>query len=120
MSENNGKQSHSLDGFLPQADMQFIDQIRGSELKQYKELLFDAERDGFSGQLEYIGDMPIRSSREVKGSRLGIGFEVLDHREAYDFDQALKFIRDSSRLTEKTTYVTGELPCEDAWAKRRD
>ena len=95
MSENNGKQSHSLDGFLPQADMQFIDQIRGSELKQYKELLFDAERDGFSGQLEYIGDMPFRSSREVKGSRLGVGFEVQDHREAYDFDQALKFIRDS-------------------------
>ena len=95
MSENNGKQSHSLDGFLPQADMQFIDQIRGSELKQYKELLFDAERDGFSGQLEYIGDIPFRSSREVKGSRLGVGFEVLDHREAYDFDQALKFIRDS-------------------------
>ena len=32
------KESHSLDGFLPQADMQFIDQIRSRELQKYKEL----------------------------------------------------------------------------------
>ena len=95
MATNSESKKHSLDGFLPQADMQYIDQIRGSELRKYKELLFDAERDGFSNQLEYIGDMPFRTSREVKASRLGVGLEVLDHREAYDFDQTLKFIRNS-------------------------
>ena len=89
------KESHSLDGFLPQADMQFIDQIRSRELQKYKELLFDAERDGFITQLEYIGDMPFRGSRDVKKSRLGIGFEVLDHREAYDFDQTINIIQHS-------------------------
>ena len=95
MTAKSETKKHSLDDFLPQADMQYIDQFRGSELRKYKELLFDAERDGFSNQLEYIGDMPFRTSREVKASRLGVGFEVLDHREAYDFDQTLKFIRNS-------------------------
>ena len=95
MAKSTQKQNHSLDGFLPHADMQLIDQIRGQELQKYKELLFNAERDGFANQLEYIGDMPFRTSREVKSSRLGIGYEVLDHREAYDFDQTLKFIRNS-------------------------
>lgn len=93
MSKENS--NHSLDDFLPRADMQFIDQIRGKELQKYKELLFDAERDGFCNQLEYIGSMPFRSSREVKASQLGVGFEVLDHREAYDFDQTLNIMRDS-------------------------
>ena len=52
MTTNSEIKKHSLDDFLPQADMQYIDQIRGSELRKYKELLFDAERDGFSNQLE--------------------------------------------------------------------
>ncbi len=95
MTKEAGLKKYSLDGFLPQADMQYIDQIRGQELQKYKELLFNAERDGFSDQLEYIGDMPFRASKEVKSSRLGVGFEVLDHREAYDFDQTLKFMRNS-------------------------
>ena len=52
MAKETGLKKYSLDGFLPQADMQYIDQIRGQELQKYKELLFNAERDGFSDQLE--------------------------------------------------------------------
>ena len=95
MAQDKNLKKYSLDGFLPQADMQYIDQIRGKELQKYKELLFDAERDGFANQLEYIGDMPYRPSKEIKASKLGVGMEVLDHREAYDFDQTIKFMRNS-------------------------
>ena len=68
---------------------------RAGEIKKYKEFFFDPRYDGFAPELEFIADMPYRSSKDVAGSKLGVGFEVLDHRTAYIFSKVLPIARDS-------------------------
>jgi len=68
---------------------------RGDELKKYNECFFDPLYDGFEPELEFIADMPFRSSNEVKESPLGVGFELLDHRTGYDFRKVIPIARDS-------------------------
>ena len=68
---------------------------RLAELQKYQEWFFDPRYDGFESDLEYIGDLPFRTSKEVESSPLGVGFEVLDHRTAYDFQKALPFARNT-------------------------
>ncbi len=71
------------------------DNPRQDEIKKYCEMLFDPRYDGFENNLEYLTDLPIRNSLQVKSSPLGVGFEVLDHRTAYIFEKALKIARHS-------------------------
>ena len=68
---------------------------RLDELNKYQEWFFDPRYDGFESDLQYIGDLPFRTSKEVESSPLGVGFEVLDHRTAYDFQKALPFARNT-------------------------
>ena len=68
---------------------------RADEIKQYKEMFFDPKYDGFGPELEYICDLPFRPSKDVESSPLGVGFEVLDHRTAYDFQKAVAIAKDS-------------------------
>ena len=57
---------------------------RADELKQYREMFFDPRYDGFSQELEYLCPLPSFSSVQVESSRLGVGFELLDHRTGYE------------------------------------
>ena len=41
---------------------------RMDELETYDEMFFDPVYDGFDKDLEHIGDLPYRTSREVKDS----------------------------------------------------
>ena len=68
---------------------------RADELKQYREMFFDPLYDGFSQDLEYLCRLPSFSSVQVESSRLGVGFELLDHRTGYDFQKALPIARQS-------------------------
>ena len=68
---------------------------RLGELRKYREWFFDPRYDGYERELEYVGDLPFRASREVESSPLGVGFELLDHRTGYIFEKALSFARDS-------------------------
>ena len=68
---------------------------RAGELSQYKEMFFDPRYDGYDPELEYICDLPFYASTQVKASKLGVGFEVLDHRTGYDFQQVLPFARNT-------------------------
>lgn len=68
---------------------------RMDELETYDEMFFDPVYDGFDKDLEHIGDLPYRTSREVKDSPLGVGFELLDHRNGYDFKKVLPIARKS-------------------------
>lgn len=68
---------------------------RSAELKQYKEMFFDPRYDGFGPELEYLCDLPYRSSAQVKSSALGVGFELLDHRTGYLFEKVLPIARHS-------------------------
>ena len=87
------------------SSMNFFDQLpvvdpvpanpRQDEIKKYCEMLFDPRYDGFENNLEYLTDLPVRNSLQVKSSPLGVGFEVLDHRTAYIFEKALKIARHS-------------------------
>jgi len=68
---------------------------RAEELKKYKEMFFDPQYDGYDRELEYICDLPYRSSAQVESSKLGVGFELLDHRTGYIFDKVLPIARHS-------------------------
>ena len=68
---------------------------REEEVRKYKETFFDPLYDGFESSLEFIADLPFRSSREVASSPLGVGFELLDHRTGYDFRKVLPIARNS-------------------------
>ncbi len=68
---------------------------RLAELRKYGDWFFDPRYDGYERDLEYICDLPFHASREVESSPLGVGFEVLDHRTAYDFGKALAFARNT-------------------------
>ncbi|NLE58448.1 MAG: hypothetical protein GX616_08810 [Planctomycetes bacterium] len=80
---------------LPPIEMEPWADPRWEEVARYGEILFDPRQDGFSNELEYLADLPFRKSVDVKASPLGVGFEVLDHRCAYDFDKVMPFMRDS-------------------------
>ena len=82
---------------LPETGHIGVDELypRLDEVKNYGECFFDPRYDGFERDLEYIGDLPFHTSREVKSSPLGVGFEVLDHRTAYDFGKVLPFARNT-------------------------
>ena len=84
----------SLDN-LPGIDSFTLGSSRGKVAGENKDPLFYPEEDGFSKELTLLGGLPVWTSKDVKNSALGIGYEVLDHRTAYDFDQTLKFIRNS-------------------------
>ena len=68
---------------------------RQEEIVKYREMFFDPRYDGFGNELEYVADLPIRSSKQVQSSPLGVGFEVLDHRTAYIFSKAVQIARES-------------------------
>jgi len=82
---------------LPETGHIAIEELypRLDELKQYNEWFFDPRYDGYDRELEYLGDLPFRTSKEVESSPLGVGFEVLDHRTAYIFSKVLPFARNS-------------------------
>ena len=82
---------------LPDADPMLGGALnpRAEEVKKYKEMFFDPKYDGFGEDLEYVCDLPYRASKDVESSPLGVGFEVLDHRTAYDFTKALAVAKDS-------------------------
>ena len=82
---------------LPETGHTPIEEIypRLDELRKYSEWFFDPRYDGYERDLEYIGDLPFRPSKEVESSPLGVGFELLDHREAYIFSKVLPFARNS-------------------------
>lgn len=68
---------------------------RAEEIAKYKEAFFDPRYDGFDHELEYLCDLPYHASAEVENSRLGVGFELLDHRTGYLFDKVLPIARHS-------------------------
>lgn len=68
---------------------------RHEEMVKYKEMFFDPRYDGFASELEFITDMPFKTSKEIEDSPLGVGFELLDHRNGYDFNKVLPFARNS-------------------------
>ena len=68
---------------------------RSEELKRYHEMFFDPRYDGFDPELEYICDLPYCPSAQVESSKLGVGFEVLDHRCGYDFQRVLPYARNT-------------------------
>lgn len=74
---------------VPQGDME----PRACELKRYHETFFNPKYDGFQNELEYVCDLPCKKSVDVKDSHLGAGFEVLDHRTAYDFDKVIPIMK---------------------------
>ncbi len=80
-----------VEGYIPQDEMN----PRQHELRKYYEMFFDPRYDGFSDELEYICDLPHVSSKDVKDSHLGVGFELLDHRCGYDFDKVIPIMKES-------------------------
>ena len=68
---------------------------RSNEVAKYKEMFFDPRYDGFDADLEFIADLPYHTSCEVKKSPLGVGFEVLDHRCGYIFENVMPIARNS-------------------------
>ena len=65
------------------------------DMEKYEAIVFNPEYDGFSRELEEIGEVPFRSSLEIKDSPLGVGYELLDHRCGYDFDKTLPIMAKS-------------------------
>lgn len=82
---------------LPETGIIPVEELypRLDELNKYSEWFFDPRYDGYERDLEYIGDLPFHTSREVKNSPLGVGFELLDHRTGYDFNKVLPIARNS-------------------------
>ena len=82
---------------LPETGHISLDELypRLDELRKYSEWFFDPKYDGYEHDLEYIGDLPFHTSKEVEHSPLGVGFEVLDHRTAYIFSKVLPFARNT-------------------------
>ena len=82
---------------LPETGHYTVEELypRLEELNKYQEWFFDPRYDGYENELEYIGDLPFHTSKEVKSSPLGVGFEVLDHRTAYDFQKVMPFARNT-------------------------
>ena len=68
---------------------------RAAEVAKYKEAFFDPKYDGYGPELEFVGDLPFRPSKEVKDSILGVGFELLDHRTGYIFEKVIPIAKDS-------------------------
>ncbi len=62
---------------------------------EYGERPFDPVAGGFDGKLEFIGLMPYRKSMEIKASPIGIGYECIDHRKAYNFSKTLPIMQNS-------------------------
>lgn len=93
------------ESIVKQTGMGFADQLpvpdpmpanpRAEEYKKYKEYFFDPQYDGFGPELEYICDLPYRTSKDVESSPLGAGFELLDHRTGYIFEKVLPIAKNS-------------------------
>ncbi len=80
---------------LPPIDKTPVHDTHWEEVLRYGSALFDPKDDGFSDDLELLGEIPVRSSRQVTASPLGVGYEVLDHRQGYDFDKTLPIMEKS-------------------------
>ena len=92
-------------GDHPMPDVKYEDMLPPIEMKpievtgeeqftwQYGEYSFDPVRAGFN-DLEYIGYLPYRPSKEVAASPIGIGYELLD-RDKYDFARTLPVMKNS-------------------------
>ena len=65
------------------------------DMNTYGDIVFHADEDGFSNELEEVGILPYRNSLDVKDSPLGVGYELLDHRCGYDFDKTLPIMAES-------------------------
>jgi len=63
--------------------------------EEYGEFPFDPIKDGFSNEFELLGFLPYRKSIDIPESPIGIGYECLDHRKAYDFAKTIPIMKNS-------------------------